>query len=54
MKTITLLKDKKILLGVTGSIAIYKAVDLASQLTQAGALVTTIMTAAATQFVAPL
>lgn len=54
MKTITLLKDKKILLGVTGSIAIYKTVDLASQLTQAGALVTVIMTDAAAQFVSPL
>jgi len=30
---------KRILLGVSGSIAVYKAVDLASKLTQAGALV---------------
>lgn len=51
---ITLLQNKRILLGVTGSIAVYKAVDLASKLTQAGALVDVIMTAAAEQFVTPL
>ena len=54
MESITLLKNKRILLGVTGSIACYKAVDLASKLTQAGALVDVIMTQAATQFVTPL
>lgn len=54
METITLLKDKRIILGVTGSIAVYKAVDLASKLTQAGARVDVIMTAAAQQFVTPL
>jgi phosphopantothenoylcysteine decarboxylase / phosphopantothenate---cysteine ligase len=48
------LKDKHVILGVTGGIAAYKAADLASKLTQAGALVDTIMTAAATQFVAPV
>jgi phosphopantothenoylcysteine decarboxylase / phosphopantothenate---cysteine ligase len=48
------LKDKHVILGVTGGIAVYKAADLASKLTQAGALVDVIMTAAATQFVAPL
>lgn len=42
------------MLGVTGSIAIYKAVDLASKLTQAGALVDTVLTEAATRFVAPI
>jgi phosphopantothenoylcysteine decarboxylase/phosphopantothenate--cysteine ligase len=41
-------------MGVTGSIACYKAVDLASKLTQAGALVDTIMTYSATQFITPL
>lgn len=51
---IPLLKDKHILLGVTGSIAAYKAADLASKLTQAGALVDTILTQAATQFITPL
>ena len=47
-------KDKIILLGVTGSIAAYKAVELASQLTQAGAKVDVIMTKAATEFVTSL
>ena len=45
---------KRVVLGVTGSIACYKALDLASKLTQAGALVDTIMTHGATQFVTPL
>jgi phosphopantothenoylcysteine decarboxylase / phosphopantothenate---cysteine ligase len=54
MNTITILKDKHIVLGVTGSIACYKAVDLASKLTQAGALVDVILTDSATQFVTPL
>jgi len=48
------LTDKKIVLGVTGSIAAYKAADLASKLTQAGAQVDVIMTKAATEFVTPL
>lgn len=48
------LEGKTILLGVTGSIAAYKAADLASKLTQAGAQVDTILTENATQFVAPL
>ena len=48
------IKDKHILLGVTGSIAAYKAVELASRLTQAGAQVDTILTQAAIQFVTPL
>jgi len=48
------LKDKRILLGVTGSIAAYKAADLASKLTQAGAHVDVILTGAAERFVSPL
>lgn len=48
------LQDKTILLGVTGSIACYKAADLASKLTQAGAKVEVILTAAALQFLTPL
>ena len=48
------LTDKHIILGVTGSIACYKALDLASKLVQAGALVDTLMSYGATQFVAPL
>jgi phosphopantothenoylcysteine decarboxylase/phosphopantothenate--cysteine ligase len=51
---ITLLENKRIILGVTGSIAVYKAADLASKLTQAGALVDVIMTEAARRFVTPL
>jgi phosphopantothenoylcysteine decarboxylase/phosphopantothenate--cysteine ligase len=51
---ITLLKDKHILLGVSGSIAAYKAADLASKLTQAGALVDVILTPGAEKFVTPL
>ena len=38
-------------LGVTGSIAAYKAADIASKLVQAGALVDVVMTTAATEFV---
>ena len=45
---------KRILLGVSGSIAAYKAVDLASKLTQAGALVDVLMTQSAQEFVTPL
>ncbi len=51
---VTLLRGKRIILGVTGSIAVYKAVDLASKLTQTGALVDVIMTDAAQKFVTPL
>ncbi len=49
-----MLTNKTIVLGVTGSIAAYKAADLASKLTQAGARVEVIMTESATRFVAPL
>lgn len=52
--SIALLTDKRILLAVTGSIASYKAVDLASKLTQAGAQVDVLMTDAAREFVTPL
>lgn len=48
------LQGRRIVLGVTGSIASYKAADLASKLSQAGALVDTILTQAATKFVTPL
>lgn len=47
-------KGKRLLLGVTGSIAAYKAVDLASKLTQLGLEVDTILTRAAAEFVSPL
>ena len=45
---------KRILLGVSGSIAAYKAADLASKLTQGGAEVDVLMTHSATRFVTPL
>ena len=48
------LTGKNIALGVTGSIACYKAVDLASKLTQLNANVDVMMTDAARQFVTPL
>jgi phosphopantothenoylcysteine decarboxylase/phosphopantothenate--cysteine ligase len=50
----TALDGKNIVLGVTGSIACYKALDLASKLVQAGASVETILSYGATQFVSPL
>ncbi len=53
MPSESILTDKHIILGVTGSIAAYKACTIASQLTQAGALVDVIMTESATRFVAP-
>ncbi len=49
-----MLKDKTILLGVTGGIAIYKSVDLVSRLKKAGANVEVVMTDAAREFVSPL
>ena len=54
LTTNSILKDRRILLGITGSIAAYKAADLASKLTQAGAQVGVILTEAAQQFVTPL
>ncbi len=54
MEPIPLFRGKRLLLGVTGSIAAYKAADLASQLTQAGAEVDVILTDASTKFVTPL
>ncbi|MEI2691911.1 MAG: bifunctional phosphopantothenoylcysteine decarboxylase/phosphopantothenate--cysteine ligase CoaBC [Anaerolineae bacterium] len=51
---VRVLRGKKILLGVTGGIAAYKAVTVASRLAQAGALVDVLMTAAAQKFVTPL
>lgn len=48
------LKGKVILLGVTGSIAAYKAADITSQLVKLGAEVHCVLTEAATRFIAPL
>lgn len=50
----SILSNKHILLGVTGSIAVYKAADLASKLAQAGAQVDVIFTEAGEKFVTPL
>lgn len=50
----SVLSGKRILLGVTGSIAAYKAADLASKLTQAGAQVDVILSRSAEQFITPL
>ncbi len=51
---IPLLKGRRILLGVCGSIAAYKAAELASKLTQAGAEVDTVLTESAQKFVSGL
>ena len=48
------LVNKRILLGVSGSIAAYKSAELASRLTQMEALVDVILTQSALQFVTPL
>jgi phosphopantothenoylcysteine decarboxylase/phosphopantothenate--cysteine ligase len=48
------LAGKRIVLGVCGSIAAYKAVMVASTLTQAGALVDVVMTPEATELIRPL
>ena len=48
------LKDRRILVALTGSIACYKACGIASTLVHRGAVVRTIMTRGATRFVAPL
>lgn len=47
-------EGKTVVLGVTGSIAAYKAVDIASKLTQRGLGVDVVMTGAAMKFVTPL
>ncbi len=49
-----MLASKTIVLGITGSIAAYKAAEIASKLTQAGARVEVVMTKEATKFITPL
>lgn len=49
-----LFENKHILLGVTGSIAAYKAIDLASKLKQAGAVLDVVLTESALKFVSAL
>ncbi len=48
------LKNKKVILGVTGSVAAYKSAGLARRLTEAGASVHVIMTDASKNFITPL
>ncbi len=48
------IKDKTIVLGVTGSIAAYKAAEIASKLHQQGARVPSILTEGALHFISPL
>ena len=48
------LEGKKLVLGITGSIAAYKAADLVRQLVKAGAEVQPVMTASAARFIPPL
>ncbi len=48
------IKGKKILLGITGSIASYKSVELTRRLIDLGAEVTVVMTKAAQSFITPL
>ena len=48
------LQAKSIALGVSGSIACYKAIDLASKMVQLGASVNVMMSKTATPFVSPI
>jgi phosphopantothenoylcysteine decarboxylase/phosphopantothenate--cysteine ligase len=54
MDTIPLFHNKNIILGVCGGIAAYKIAELASKLTQAGALVDVILTESAAKFIGPV
>lgn len=49
-----IMKGKTIILGVTGSIAAYKAADITSELVKAGAIVQVVMTESATRFITPM
>lgn len=49
-----MLKDKRILIGVTGGVAIYKVLDLISRLKKKGAVLDVIMTKAATEMISPI
>ncbi len=54
MKYMQILKGKKILLGVTGSISIYKSIELLRLFVKSGAEVKVIMTQSAKRFISPL
>ena len=49
-----ILKDKKILIGVTGSIAIYKTLDLIRLFIKSGAVVRVLMSESAKKFINPI
>ncbi|MBI5809904.1 MAG: bifunctional 4'-phosphopantothenoylcysteine decarboxylase/phosphopantothenoylcysteine synthetase, partial [Deltaproteobacteria bacterium] len=49
-----ILRDKKIVLGVTGAISAYKAIEIARLLVKEGASVRPVMTKAAVEFITPL
>lgn len=49
-----MLKDKTVVIGVSGGIAVYKCLDVISRLRKLGVNVNVIMTKSATEFVAPL
>ena len=49
-----MLKDKTVVIGVSGSIAVYKTLDVVSRLRKLGVNVNVIMTKSATEFVTPL
>jgi len=51
---LTTLKNRSVLLGVSGGVAAYKAVELVRRLKDKGASVTVMMTGAAQQFITPL
>jgi len=53
-KLLRILKNKRVLLGITGGVAAYKSIDLARRLKDEGASVVVAMTEAAKQFVTPL
>ncbi|MFA7249903.1 MAG: bifunctional phosphopantothenoylcysteine decarboxylase/phosphopantothenate--cysteine ligase CoaBC [Dehalococcoidia bacterium] len=48
------LRGRHVVLGVTGSVACYKAIEVTSRLVQAGAIVDVVLTRAATEFTTPL
>ncbi|OPX31399.1 MAG: hypothetical protein B1H40_04075 [Candidatus Latescibacteria bacterium 4484_181] len=53
-KKVESLVARKVIVGVTGSIAAYKSAELVRKLKQRGAEVTAVMTPAASQFISPL
>lgn len=54
LKNFNILKDKKILLGITGSIAAYKSIELVRLLKEAGSDIRVVLTEGANSFVTPM